>query len=350
MRSLRTYLFTLAIIFPPLVSCSSIDIGDMKDDYVTLCLNTPRIAADTDTKSMPIDGEFFPWQSRTHAVQTGNTPYTDYSVGLWICDGGTLEPHMPEHKNNNLILRAQHNVSTDKNTWAWLKSNATYSPSVRLGKSIDIHAYHPFVTTDSFTPKNVPFTITEQKDWMWADVTINNDENHSVDFKFHHAMTCLEIRLSTKYNSTINLTSITLTDKKSSLVSNGTMDIRNGQLTFTADKSSLTIKGNNANSSLLPIHAEDNSSYQSFCFLMPEKEFESGDMKLSFVFDGSANGRSEYEIPVEFKNSEQSTVTINKFERGKKYIVYLLIDNQLCIEPLSFNISDWTTVNVDFTI
>ena len=116
MRRLKTYILTLAIIVPSLVSCSGIDIEDMTDDYVTLCLNTPRIAADTDTKSMPIDGEFFPWQSRTHAVQTGNPSYTDYSVGLWICDGKTLDPHMPEHKNNNLVIRAQHNVNENTTT------------------------------------------------------------------------------------------------------------------------------------------------------------------------------------------------------------------------------------------
>lgn len=340
---------TLAIIVPALVSCSGIDIGDMKDDYVTLCLNTPRIAADTDTKSMPIDGEFFPWQSRTHAVQTGNTPYTDYSVGLWICDGGTLEPHMPEHKNNSLVIRAQHNVINGKNTWVWLKSNATYSPSVRLGKSIDIHAYHPFVTTDSFTPKNVPFTTTEQKDWMWADVTINNDENHSVDFKFYHAMTCLEIRLSTLFTSSIKLTNITLSDVKGKLCSAGNMNIKDGSLTYTEDQQSLTIKGNNKNDNLIPLHSNDNSSYQSFCFLMPEKSFEENDLTLSFKFN-NISGRATYTIPSTFTDSNGSENTINTFKTGKKYILNLVVNNELLITPLSFEQVEWTSTDINLII
>ena len=349
MRRLRTYILTLAIIVPALVSCSGIDIGDMKDDYVTLCLNTPRIAADTDTKSMPIDGEFFPWQSRTHAVQTGNTPYTDYSVGLWICDGGTLEPHMPEHKNNSLVIRAQHNVINGKNTWVWLKSNATYSPSVRLGKSIDIHAYHPFVTTDSFTPKNVPFTTTEQKDWMWADVTINNDENHSVDFKFYHAMTCLEIRLSTLFTSSIKLTNITLSDVKGKLCSAGNMNIKDGSLTYTEDQQSLTIKGNNKNDNLIPLHSNDNSSYQSFCFLMPEKSFEENDLTLSFKFN-NISGRATYTIPSTFTDSNGSENTINTFKTGKKYILNLVVNNELLITPLSFEQVEWTSTDINLII
>lgn len=350
MRRLKTYILTLAIIVPSLVSCSGIDIGDMKDDYVTLCLNTPRIAADTDTKSMPIDGEFFPWQSRTHAVQTGNPSYTDYSVGLWICDGKTLDPHMPEHKNNNLVIRALHNISNGKNTWAWLKSNATYSPSVRMEAPIAIYAYYPFVTTGSFTPENVPFTTTEQKDWMWATATIDN-ENHSVDFQFHHAMTCLEIRLSATYANSINLRKIILMDSENALVSEGTMDITNGKLVFTADKSSITISGNNANSNLIPVHKEDNTSYQSFCFLMPEKAFEPGSLTLTFYYDGGTVSRTEpYVIPSSFKDKDGVPQTITALEKGKRYVLNLMIDNSVYIKPLSFVTEDWTVEEIDLNL
>ena len=349
MRRLRTYILTLAIIVPALVSCSGIDIGDMKDDYVTLCLNTPRIAADTDTKSMPIDGKFFPWQSRTHATQTEKTPYTDYSVGLWICDGGTLEPHMPEHKNNSLVIRAQHNVNDNTTTWNWklANENAVYSPSVRMGQPIDIYAYYPFVKTSDFTPKNIPFTTQSQYDWMWAQAKIN--ENNSVDFTFHHAMTCLEIRLSTLFTSSIKLTDITLNDVKGKLCSAGNMNITDGTLSFTADKKSLTIKGNNANNNLIPLHSNDNSSYQSFCFLMPEKSFEENDLTLSFKFN-NISGRVTYTLPSTFTDSNGSENTINTFKTGKKYILNLVVNNELLITPLSFEQVEWTSTDINLII
>ena len=349
MRSLRTYLFTLAIIFPPLVSCSGIDIGDMKDDYVTLCLNTPRIAADTDTKSMPVDGEFFPWQSRIHAAQTADTRFYEYSIALWICDKGTLTPHMDEHKNNNLSLRAECYIPSGTRYYYWRKNGKSYSPSVRLRKDIDIYAYYPTVTTRDFTPDKVPFTTNEQKDWMWAETAI--DGNHNVSFLFHHAMTCIEIRLSTTYANSINLRNIVLKDRENSLVSSGTMDIRNGELVFTADKSSITISGNNANSNLIPVHKEDNTSYQSFCFLMPEKAFEPGSLTLTFYYDGGTVSRTEpYVIPSSFKDKDGVPQTITALEKGKRYVLNLMIDNSVYIKPLSFVTEDWTVEEIDLNL
>ena len=58
-------------------------------------------------------------------------------------------------------------------------------------------------------------------------------------------MTCIEVRLSTRYDGTITLANIKLEDAKKQLVKDGTMDIRNGMLTYNADQSEITISGNN---------------------------------------------------------------------------------------------------------
>ena len=224
--------------------------------------------------------------------------------------------------------------------------------SMRLGRSVDIYTYYPYVANVD-NPEAVPFTTTEQKDWMWATPkTIDNISEGSEDNKlkpvFHHAMTCIEVRLSTLYEGTVNLNSITLSDAKSQLTSGGTMNITNGSLTYIADQPSITIKGNNYNSDLLPTTGDGTLSY---CFLMPEKEFEAGDLSMTFYFDAAKTpGRTVFTVPTRFKNSEGNTVDVTKLETGKKYVLNLVIDNALTIRPISCSKEDWATVDVDLKI
>lgn len=169
-------------------------------------------------------------------------------------------------------------------------------------------------------------------------------------------MTCIEVRLSTKYNSSIDLYTITLTDTQQKLVASGTMDIRNGSLSYTANQSKITITSSNG-VELLPIHQDDNSVYRSFCFIMPEKEFSANDLKLSFIYDKhningwhQTPGRIDFTIPTTFTNSEGNLVSVTKFETGKRYILNLMIDNTDLIVPLDFVVDDWVTNDVNLKI
>ena len=194
---------------------------------------------------------------------------------------------------------------------------------------------------------------------MWADpVTINNvsTENKTVPLKFHHAMTCIEVRLSTKYTSSIDLYQITLTDAQKKLVSSGTMDIRDGSLTYTPNQQKITITSRDG-VERIPVYNDVNSSYRSFCFIMPEKEFSEGDLKLTFFYDRSSTwpypsvqSRADFTIPTTFTNSEGNEVSVTKFETGKRYILNLMIDNTDLIVPLSFVKDDWVTNDVNLKI
>ena len=189
---------------------------------------------------------------------------------------------------------------------------------------------------------------------MWAEpVTINNvsTENKTVPLKFHHAMTCIEVRLSTLYTSSIDLVYARIDDKKSKLTAGGTMDLTdNGKLTYTANKKQITL----SHASVpvrLPFHKADNSSYRSFCFIMPEKEFEAGDLRLWFTYDKqTGNGRADFIIPTTFKDKNGADITVTKFETGRRYIFNLVIDNTDLIVPLDFVVDDWVTNDVNLKI
>lgn len=269
---------------------------------------------------------------------------------MFVCEKGSFNPHLTGSNNRRTIVRTNYLYSSSTGTWnkSWSWFDGT--PQARIGHDIDIYAYYPRVDK-TFDPDAVPFTVS-QTDWMWADpVTINNvsTENKTVPLKFHHAMTCIEVRLSTLYTSSIDLYQITLTDAQQKLVSSGTMDIRNGSLTYTPNQKTITITSYGG-AERLPVYNDVNSSYRSFCFIMPEKEFSAGDLKLTFRYDGGTYGRADFTIPTTFTNSEGNSVSVTKFETGKRYILNLMIDNTDLIVPLDFVVDDWVTNDVNLKI
>ena len=288
-------------------------------------------------------------------TQLPNTIYNgDYSISFFVCDNGTFTPHLNGSNNRLNRLRHEYLYRNDSDSFYCLDGVL----QARIGRNIDIYAYYPRVN-ESFEPTSVPFTTQQQYDWMWAEpVTINNvsTENKTVPLKFHHAMTCIEVRLSTLYTSSIDLSQITLTDAKKELVSSGTMDIRDGSLTCTPNQQKITITSYGG-SERLPIYNDVNSSYRSFCFIMPEKEFSDGDLKLTFIYDRQYDngwhqtpGRADFTIPTTFTDSEGNSVSVTTFETGKRYILNLMIDNTDLIVPLSFAKDDWVTNDVNLKI
>ena len=341
------YILILALL--ALTACSD-KPNDEPSDLVSLDLLTPVIVAESDSRSKPIEGTFFPYLNTDTYTQLPNTIYNgDYSISFFVCDKGTFTPHLNGSNNRLNRLRHEYLYRNDSDSFYWLDGVL----QARIGRNIDIYAYYPRVN-ESFEPTSVPFTTQQQYDWMWAEpVTINNvsTENKTVPLKFHHAMTCIEVRLSTLYTSSIDLVYARIDDKKSKLTAGGTMDLTdNGKLTYTANKKQITL----SHASVpvrLPFHKADNSSYRSFCFIMPEKEFEAGDLRLWFTYDKqTGNGRADFIIPTTFKDKNGADTTVTKFETGKRYIFNLVIDNTDLIVPLDFVVDDWVTNDVNLKI
>lgn len=348
----ESYILILALL--ALTACSDKQ-NDEPSDLVSLDLLTPVIVAESDSRARPIEGTFFPYLNTTTYSKLPNTDYyVDHSISFYICEKRTFIPHINGSNNRLTYLRNYYSYRSDSYSFSWPSG----TPQARIGHEIDIYAYYPRVN-ETFDPDSVPFTTQQQYDWMWADpVTITNvsTENKTVPLKFHHAMTCIEVRLSTLYTSSIDLSQITLTDAQQKLVSSGTMDIRNGSLTYTPNQQKITITSYGG-SERLPIYNDVNSSYRSFCFIMPQKEFSAGDLKLTFFYDRSSTwpypsvqSRADFTIPTTFTDSEGNSVSVTKFETGKRYILNLMIDNTDLIEPLSFVTDDWVTNDVNLKI
>ena len=340
-------------------ACSDAQLDNLpSEELVQLNLLPPTIKATPLTRTMPIDGTTFPWEGRNHSTAViGNNKYSLYNVSLSIYNHGTNNPHMNGYGNKKVILLSNYNTQTQSKSQRWTTNGSdTFVSAARLNANVDIYAYYPHVE-GVFPIEEVPFTTDEQHDWMWA-TPVNLDQvsesNRTVKLTFQHAMTCIEVRLCTKYYSTINLYSITLSDKTETLTAGGTMNIKTGELNYEKNKKSITIGSNNS-TDLLPIHNEANTAYLSYCFLMPEKEYSAGDLELSFKFDRSSEspypttpGRSSFKIPSYFQNQEGTGVAVSKLERGKKYVINLMVDNTMLISPLSFTVEpSWNNTNVD---
>ena len=346
------YILILALL--ALTACSD-KPNDEPSDLVSLDLLTPVIVAESDSRARPIEGTFFPYLHTTTYSKLPNTDYyVDHSISFYICEKRTFIPHINGSNNRLTYLRNYYSYRSDSYSFSWPSG----TPQARIGHDIDIYAYYPRVN-ETFDPDAVPFTTNSQIDWMWADpVTINNvsTENKTVPLKFHHAMTCIEVRLSTRYTSSIDLYQIKLSDAQSKLVSLGTINITNGSLNYNSSQPSITISGNNY-TNRLPVHRDDNNSYLSYSFIMPEKEFSEGDLKLTFIYDRQNDngwhqtpGRADFIIPTTFTNSEGNSASVTKFETGKRYILNLMIDNTDLIVPLSFVTDDWVTNDVNLKI
>ena len=364
----KYYFFLTLVLIGNLTSCKENLEDILPEDIGQLTLLPPSIATTT-TRSRPVDGTFFPWYTLNFAEKVwGSSAYINYyNIGFCIYnhDGGTqsfLSPHMNGYENLKRVLTSIKYKADNRLEQEW------DSPiNARIEKSIDIYAYYPWIDKE-FQPDKVPFTTTDQIDWMWADpihTTVQSSNSNNVSLNFHHAMTCLEIRLSALYENTINLYSISLKDKQKQLTAGGTMDISTGVLTYVQDQESITIKGDNTNNNLLPVHNSENTSYFSYSFLIPEKSFSPGDLTLSFVYDyvnskEFSSGYTTYVVPILYKKStdgsdyvlEKDTEDKYILKTAHKYILNLVIDNANKITPLSMVAVDgpWQSENIELKI
>lgn len=337
------YILILALL--ALTACSD-KPNDEPSDLVSLDLLTPVIVAESDSRARPIEGTLFPaYGSNNYNPINPNIYYsTYYSFSFFIYKEGTETPHLKNSNNALYRFGSYYNGTEHQTSYSWPDG----TPQARIGSNIVVYAYYPW-SNNTKSPKAVKFSTNSQLDWMWAEPTTIRDvsiNNRTASMKFHHAMTCIEIRLSTLYSSTIDLYNITLSDRESKLVSSGTMDISDGSLTYTPDQSQIIISARER----LPVHSADNKTSRSYSFIMPEKEFSAGDLKLTFRYDGGTYGRTDFTIPTTFTNSEGNSASVTKFETGKRYILNLMIDNTGLIVPLDFVVDDWVTNDVNLKI
>lgn len=360
MKNVNIFLCSISILATGILLSCSDTTDDTVQGMVSLNLQAPCIEPAASTRHSPIDGSFFPWKNTLGLYQTNNKEgdyyyYTDHKIGFCVYEGSA--PHLNGYDNLQTVLRSKYYPKV-KYEQEWLELI-----NARIGRTIKVYAYHPW-QYGTFPPDNMPFTTTEQKDWMWADtfsLTVNSESSsNSVPLKFHHAMTCLEIRLSTRYNSTIDLYQITLSDKEGKLVEKGWIDLNNGKIKINEDEytSQITISASK-DLERLPIH-NTSDDYLSYCFLIPEKSFNAGDLTLTFWYDNNktpVTSRATFTVPVEYKKSDGSSYQpknaegLHTLKRGERYILNLIIDNATTIEALDIQADEnWEDKTIDVIV
>ncbi len=284
-----------------------------------------------------VDGSVFP-------------PRTDaYLIGMWVCrheeDPAEFIPAMDGYENLRAALYATGSTTGGdyEQRWQYTFDGLQHDIlNVVRRTAIDIYAYYPRQSSEpgaEFDPTAVPFR-SGSTDWMWAaPLQFAGEElsgsSVSAPLVFGHAMTCLEIRIRCLYAGTVNLTSMTLTDKKKRLYTSGSMNIVDRTLDLNdADLSeTLTVSpGTRLQTTYLKFHL----------IMPPVADYEDGDFTLSFVFNGKP-AETQFAVPNRMTSlTDGSEVTVSEFESGKRYIYSLTLDNTLHFLPVGVD-DTWET-------
>ncbi len=299
---MRLNLRFLIIALLVTVSCEhEADLPHDKDNYVPLVFNVESEANLEQTK-VAVNGSSFPAST------------DPYSFGVFVYDAETTNAHMEGYDEINAQMKVTTNQET---TWTYLWKGSGISAyhnvlSIVKEKAVDIYAYHPY-TSGQKNHKKIYFYTNYHKDWMWAPPQKNQIGNAQsnqlpVTLKFQHLMTCIEIILQTEYTGTVNLKTITLTDKNqtSRLYSDGTFDLETGQVKC----------GNLTGAIAMNLNWSINRSGRTIDFLIPEIESYDGGLWISFNIEGE-NATTSFEIPTHGGG----------FMQGSKYKYRLTIGN-----------------------
>lgn len=327
-------------------SCDKTQEGLSVDpDRVTVDFST-AISSGVETKTAPVTGKVFPARSE------------NYPIGLWICEPEDIPTDFApvETGYDNIEASLAVNAATgdtNEESWTYYFNNATHNTlSVRRGTSAKVYAYHPYVEkTDenSLDPTKIPFT-SGQDDWMWAtpaDLSATDNASVTVPLAFHHAMTCLHVKLKCQYNGTVRLTSMKLVDTKGKRLGvSGIMDATDGTLSSISLSDTITIS---------PDVSLSTSLEQDFCIIMPEPTLESladGDFILKFQFNG-VDAIDTFPIPTTMTSTTDasSKVTITGFETGKRYIYHLTLNNVMRFADITSEVDyEWSSAEIDFEL
>lgn len=326
--------FTLSVMLSVVMSCNKEPGLSGNSETVPLDLEPPSIKATISSKAS-IDGDNFPYS------------HTPYQVGLWLMlPGNKVTPQIRGFDN----LKAEFLFADGMNKWTYypfgIEKEGETSLHILRQRSVDLYAYHPWVSgVDDIT--RIPF-VSGEDDWMIA-VPVHLSEEDTAGpltrtLEFQHLMTCLEVRIQCKYEGSITLTSMTLTDSKGRLVASGTFDCTSTDL-------SSAVTGESANTIVVsPKRSLRGGYWQSVYIIMPPVsglDLSDNEMKLSFIFN-NIEAETEFYLPP-IMNVGGINQTITAFQRGHKYIYNLTLDNTMDFRPVGVE-QQWTNEIISLPI
>ncbi len=342
----------LGLVF--LVSCSGESKAVPDLETVPLLFDV-SIAEGESTKAGPVTnsivGTLFP-------PSGGNWYGIGINVGEYDEAGMAFRPQQSGYRNIRTTLYVTGKTS-EENEYDWtyhFDGKDHKSLSVLNGRGVEVYAYHPYV--DGGTDLSAIAFESGQYDWMYAFSKIDavgGGTSCTVPLKFHHAMTCIQVRMKMKYNANIKLTSMTLTD------GGGRRLCERGTMNLIDDPDNGLIPGELAlspegMSDMITISPDESliNTFTDFCIIMPEvKDIYPGDFTLSFRFDGLA-AQSVFRLPEEMnvRNSDgtYTRTTVTGFEKGKRYVFQMMLDNNMQFTPIGVFDMDETPVDIEIEI
>ncbi len=321
----RCYIYMLLLSLHCLSSCSK---QEAEEGWTVLDFS-PAIEGAAVSKAGAVDGTYF--------------PPGDYFLGLSLGEyaSGTFTEQQKGYKNIKTHLNVTgFDATTNLFVWDYnFNGTGHKSLSVLAGEDVTVYAYHPYVTNLD-DPTMLPF-VSGQDDWMWAVSSIpgaelKSGETKSVNLDFEHAMTCIEVKIRCKYMGSVRLTKVMLKDSEGRLVREGTIDLQNnGAITPNGYSNSIEISPNSSIS----------ISMVSVSLIMPEVLFDNvADFTIEFEFNGYP-AETVFTFPDTMRDSNGADVPLAGFEKGKRYIFSLMLDNVMRFEPVGID-DQWVVDDV----
>lgn len=211
----------------------------------------------------------------------------------------------------------------------------------------DLFAYAPWVEeANASGPTAIPFTTTQQKNWMYAAENGSSNQNlNPVDvsplfatFTFQHAMARLVFRFKLRHDYDsgseylINTVSVARTDESVPLCASGTFNAITGAFENMVMGNSLTLRS----SYYADVKTTDTWAAMEV-YLVPMEI--SADDQLTFTF--STGGMPLHPFSLKRAHVQHGSSATYGFKAGYTYVFDFLMDNYLYLDGFSVN-TTWT--------
>ena len=280
----------------------------------------------------------------TKAEGTQFAPGT-HNMGIWICNPSDNSPILKEFENCRAEYTVDENENENENEkWVFHGNNRSWEDYISIdnGREVKICSYYPW--NENVTDlRSVPFTGRDA-DFFWCEpIMLSSDETQGdgvldVTLNYKRIVTCIEVAVLANRNDAICLNQITLTDiNGANFITSGTFDATTGVISPSGE-------GMLDNICYQPNQMLTNDdTTPRFSFIFPEyKEYDSN-FVLSFQFN-NIPGLTTYTIPNAITGTETGPV---KFEKGKKYIVTLQLNEEMKFKVVGFKtVDDWNQTPV----
>lgn len=309
---MKSVYFSILALLIVLSSCSADDVEQNDEQLVTLNLLDPVLVTNTSSTRSAIDK--WGWEY----------------FYFYVCKHGTMSPAI--NSQQRVLQRYYYSY--------WETPIKVNAPA---GQDVDVYVTNsPNYYT--LSPDNVQ-SWSGSSDLLYAEKqTIYgvSSTNRTINLKFHHAYTCIRVRLASIYNNDFgSYNDVYLYDSENKLPLENQVDITTGEITVKSYRGYISERAYS-----IPVYQNAETSFSKTDFMFPEMDFVAGNLSLDFSFN--KNRIPKFVIPSVFKDENGNDVTVTRFERGKRYTITLLINNRCLIEPVSFLIEDWVpeTINL----